>query len=153
MAKNLLDTARKYLKKREFLKVINLLEPHILEYRQSFQFYYILGVACLYQGDISGCEEYFQSARHIKMNDVNLILGQAVLFLKKFRIEKAIEYCVDAINLEPENPYAKKLFLNTKTRMSIKWKTSKKETIESIHPPLEALTPPNPALTPNFLAP
>ena len=42
------------------------------------------------QGDIGGCEEYFQSARHIKMNDVNLILGQAVLFLKKCRIEKAI---------------------------------------------------------------
>ena len=108
MAKSLFDTARKYLKKRQFSKVINLLEPHILEYRQSFQFFYILGVACLYQGDIGGCEEYFQSARHIKMNDVNLILGQAVLFLKKCRIEKAIEYCVDAINLEPENPRPKK---------------------------------------------
>jgi tetratricopeptide (TPR) repeat protein len=108
MAKSLFDTARKYLKKRQFSKVINLLEPHIMEYRQSFQFFYILGVACLYQGDIGGCEEYFQSARHIKMNDVNLILGQAVLFLKKCRIEKAIEYCVDAINLEPENPRPKK---------------------------------------------
>ncbi len=108
MAKSLLYTARKYLKKREFSKVIDLLLPHIFEYRDSFQFYYILGVACLYQGDVGGCEEYFKSARHIKMNDVNLILGQAVLFLKKGRIEKAIEYCIDAINLEPENPRPKK---------------------------------------------
>ena len=99
MAKSLLDTARKYLKKREFSKVIELLLPHVFEYRDSFQFYYILGIACLYQGDIGGCEDYFKSARHIKMNDVNLLLGQAVLFLKKGRIEKAIEYCVDAINL------------------------------------------------------
>ena len=108
MAKSLLDTARKYLKKREFSKVIELLLPHVFEYRDSFQFYYILGIACLYQGDIGGCEEYFKSARHIKMNDVNLLLGQAVLFLKKGRIEKAIEYCVDAINLEPNNPRPKK---------------------------------------------
>ncbi|KAK2414332.1 hypothetical protein QL285_036935 [Trifolium repens] len=50
-------------------------------------------------------------------------------------------YCLENNIL---NPYAKKLFLNTKTRMSIKWKTSKKEIVESIHPPLEALkiTPP-----------
>ena len=61
MAKSLFDTARKYLKKRQFSKVINLLEPHIMEYRQSFQFFYLLGVACLYQGDIGGCEEYFKS--------------------------------------------------------------------------------------------
>ncbi|KAK2428017.1 hypothetical protein QL285_026560 [Trifolium repens] len=50
-------------------------------------------------------------------------------------------YCLENNIL---NSYAKKLFLNTKTRMSIKWKTSKKEIVESIHPPLEAfkITPP-----------
>ncbi len=103
MAMGVLDTARKYLAKREFSKVISLLQPRITEYRNSFQFFYILGVACLYQGDVGGCEDYFYSARRIKMNDVNLILGQAVLFLKKGKISNAIEYCIDAQRLEPEN--------------------------------------------------
>lgn len=104
MSKSLLDKARDFLRKREFSSVIRLLEPHIFEYRDSFQFYYILGVACLYQGNIAGCEDYFKSARRIKINDVNLILGQAVLFLKKGRIPQAIEYCVNAQELEPQNP-------------------------------------------------
>lgn len=103
MARSVLDTARKYLRKREFSKIITLLEPLSLEYRDSFQFFYILGVACLYQGDVGGCEAWFKSARRIKINDVNLILGQAVLFLKKGKIAQAIEYCIDAKNLEPQN--------------------------------------------------
>jgi tetratricopeptide (TPR) repeat protein len=104
MAKSVLDTARKYLQNKKFSDVIKLLEPRVLEYRDSFQFYYILGVACLYQGDVAGSETYFKSARHIKLNDVNLILAQAVIFLKRGKIDKAVEYCLDALNLEPENP-------------------------------------------------
>ena len=92
MAKSVLDTARKYLQNKKFSEVIKLLEPRVLEYRDSFQFYYILGVACLYQGDVAGSETYFRSARHIKLNDVNLILAQAVIFLKRGKIDKAVEY-------------------------------------------------------------
>lgn len=105
MAKNALDKARKYLRERKFSDVITLLEPLILEedYKYSFQFYYLLGVACLYQGDIGGAETWFKSARRIKMNDVKLILGQAAIFLKKGKISQAIEYYVDAKNLEPDN--------------------------------------------------
>ena len=73
------------------------------DYKYSFQFYYLLGVACLYQGDIGGAETWFKSARRIKMNDVKLILGQAAIFLKKGKMSQAIEYYVDAKNLEPDN--------------------------------------------------
>ncbi|KAK2360636.1 hypothetical protein QL285_085883 [Trifolium repens] len=50
-------------------------------------------------------------------------------------------YCLDN-NIQ--NPYAKQMFLDAKTRMSIKWKTARKELIESLHPPLETIkiTPP-----------
>ena len=105
MAKNAIDKARKFLRKRKFSEVITLLEPLSLEddYKYSFQFYYILGVACLYQGDIGGSETWLKCARRIKMNDVNLILAQAAIFLKKGKIAQAIEYCIDAKNLEPDN--------------------------------------------------
>lgn len=111
MAKNILDSAKKYLKRREFSKVITLLEPHVIEYRDSFQFFYYLGISCLYIGDVQGAETYFRKARQIKINNVNLILAQAVLFLKRGAIDRALEYCLDALELEPDNSDAKKFLV------------------------------------------
>ena len=38
-----------------------------------------------------------------------------------------------------ENPFAVKMYLDANVRISTKWKTVKKDIIESIHPPLEAI--------------
>ncbi|KAI5443484.1 hypothetical protein KIW84_012210 [Lathyrus oleraceus] len=40
---------------------------------------------------------------------------------------------------EIENPFAVKMYLDANVRISTKWKTSRKEIIESVHPPLEAI--------------
>ncbi|MGP1588094.1 MAG: tetratricopeptide repeat protein [Treponemataceae bacterium] len=105
MAKSALDLARKLLRKRKFTKIVTLLEPLVFEYRDSFQFFYILGLSCLYLNDIKGAETYFKRARQMKLNDVNLILAQAVLFLKRGAIDKALEQCLDALDLDPTNKY------------------------------------------------
>ncbi|KAI5392857.1 hypothetical protein KIW84_060138 [Lathyrus oleraceus] len=40
---------------------------------------------------------------------------------------------------EIENPFTVKMYLDANVRISTKWKTSRKEIIESVHPPLEAI--------------
>lgn len=112
MEKSLPEKAEVYLRRRQFTKVISLLEPRVYEYRDSFKFYYMLGLACLYSGDINGAADYFASARKLKQNDVNLYLAQAVIFLRRPRgdmtenIKQATIYCLDALDLEPDNKYA-----------------------------------------------
>nr|MCR4790734.1 hypothetical protein [Treponemataceae bacterium] len=105
MAKTIVDKAQGYLRKRQFTKVIRILEPQVIEYRDSFRFFYILGVSCLYLNDIQGAEAYFKRARQLKINDVNLILAQAVIFLRHGKIKEALEYALDARDIEPNNRY------------------------------------------------
>lgn len=105
-SRNVLDKAKLLLRKRQFSSVIKLLEPLLFDFRESFQYFYVLGLACLYLGDVGGAETYFKKARQIKMSDVNLILAQACLFLRKGSVDRALEYCLDALELEPQNRYA-----------------------------------------------
>ncbi len=106
MASSNLEKAKLLLRKRQFSSVVKLLEPLLFDFRESFQYFYVLGLACLYLGDVGGAETYFKKARQIKMNDVNLILAQACLFLRKGSVDRALEYCLDALELEPKNKYA-----------------------------------------------
>ena len=106
MASSNLEKAKKLLRKRQFSSVVKLLEPLLFDFRDSFQYFYTLGLACLYLGDVGGAETYFKKARQIKMNDVNLILAQACLFLRKGSVDRALEYCLDALELESDNRYA-----------------------------------------------
>ncbi len=108
MAISTLERAKKLLSQRQFPAVITLLEPLILDYKDSFQFFYLLGTACLYLGDIGGAELYYKKARNIKISDVNLITAQAVLFLRRGEVNKAVEYYLEAQEYEHNNILAKK---------------------------------------------
>ncbi len=103
MALSTLEKANRLLKARRFPAVIALLEPLILEYKDSFQYFYLLGTACLYVGDIGGAELYYKKARNIKISDVNLITAQAVLYLRRGELNKAIEYYLQAQEYDPNN--------------------------------------------------
>ncbi|OJF77609.1 MAG: hypothetical protein BKP49_01100 [Treponema sp. CETP13] len=104
--KNPLQKAKKALRNHKFPEVIKLLEPYVIDYRDSFDFHYMLGTACLYVGDIGGAELYFKKARRIKMIDVDLVTAQAVLYLRRGEIEKAIEYYLEAQDYDQTNKLA-----------------------------------------------
>ncbi len=108
MAISALQKAKKLLSTRQFPAVITLLEPLIYEYKDSFQFFYLLGTACLYLSDIGGAELYYKKARNIKIADVDLITAQAVLFLRRGEVNKAVEYYLEAQEYDPDNPLASK---------------------------------------------
>ena len=79
--KSPLQRAHKYLSAGKYPKVISLLEPLVLEYKESFDFFFVLGTACLYVEDIGGAEAYYKSARRIRSENPDIIIN-AILFLR-----------------------------------------------------------------------
>lgn len=107
MKKPIVDIARSLIRRRKFGKAIVLLENERELYRESFDYYILLGVACLYAGDVGNANYYYQQARHIKVSDTNLLLGQAVIFLQRGDTDRAIEYYLEVLDRHPENKTAK----------------------------------------------
>lgn len=103
-----LKTAGKLLRARKFFNVITLLEQHEDDYRDSVDFYYYLGTACLYQDDRAGANSYFDAARKLTVSDPRIILAQAALFLRRGETDRAINYYLDVLETEPNNKIALK---------------------------------------------
>lgn len=105
---NPLKVAEKLLKARKFPKVIALLEPLVIEYRDNFRFYYILGTACLYVGDAGGAESYYKRARQLKIKNPDIIAAQASLYLKRGDVTRAVEYYLEALDYNKNHMGAKR---------------------------------------------
>lgn len=108
MALNALEKAKRLLASRRFSDVISLLEPLVIDYKDFFQFHYLLGTACLYVGDIGGAELYYKRARNLKMTNVDLINAQAVLYLRRGEVNRAVEYYLEVQEYDSNNKLAKK---------------------------------------------
>ena len=105
---NPLKTAKKLLRARKFPKVIALLEPLVIEYRDNCKFYCLLGTACLYVGDNGGAEAYFKRARQLKIKDPDVIAAQGALFLRRGEVTRAVEYYLEALEYDKNNRAAKR---------------------------------------------
>ncbi len=101
MAITLLERAKRAFYRRRYNDVLTILEPNVIQYRDSFPFYYFLGLACLHTGDIGGATSYFQRARQIKMRDPDLLAAQAALHLRRGDTHQAVEYYLEALEYDP----------------------------------------------------
>jgi tetratricopeptide (TPR) repeat protein len=108
MARTVLERAKQAFYRRRYSDVITLLEPNVIQYRDSFQFYYFLGLACLHTGDSGGATSYFQRARQIRMRDPDLLAAQAALFLRRGDTHQAVEYYLEALEYAPEHRLSKR---------------------------------------------
>jgi len=108
MARTVLERARIAFGHRHYNDVINLLEPNLVQYRDSFQYYWLLGLACLHCSDIGGATSYLQRARQIRMREPDLLCAQAVLFLRRGDTNQAVEYYLEALEYAPGHTLAKK---------------------------------------------
>ncbi|MDD7416289.1 MAG: hypothetical protein SPI86_04165 [Treponemataceae bacterium] len=106
VTKEPLKKAEQYLRRRQFAKAITLLESVIYQFRNSFKFYYMLGLSYLYIDDLGSASDYFKCARDIKQRDANLLIAQAVIYLKRGMIKESISYCMEVIDLDPKNKIA-----------------------------------------------
>ena len=106
MSRSNLDIAKSLMKRRRFTLAIDILESHDDTYEGVFDYYLALGVAYLY-ADVPGkASENFRKARQIKLQDSDLLLGQAAIFLRNGETDKALQYYLDVLDIDPQNPAA-----------------------------------------------
>jgi tetratricopeptide (TPR) repeat protein len=103
-----LTKAIRLLRRRKYGDVIRVLESVIFSFRESFKYYYILGLACLNVNDFGGALDFFKRARDIKKRDVHVLLGLAVLFLRRGDTDRAVDLYLEVQDLEPKNRIAKR---------------------------------------------
>lgn len=106
MAQDVLTIAWRYMRKRKFATAIKLLEARHETYEDNFEYYLLLGIACLYVGDIGSSVTYFQRARKIKLTETRLLLGQAAIFLRRGDTERALQYYMEVKENDPGNKIA-----------------------------------------------
>lgn len=108
MAISVVEQGKKLLCKKKYNDVISLLEPHVVEYRDSFAFHFYLGLASFHIGDIQGAMDYFLRARQIKPTDADLLSTYAAMALRRSLTTEAVEYYLQALEHNPNCKLAKK---------------------------------------------
>jgi hypothetical protein len=92
----------------KFGEAIHKLETEVVRYHNSFFYYYILGVSCLHAGDFGGALTYFKRAREIKIQDPQVLLGLAVLFLRRGDTDRALDLYLEVLDQDGRNRIARK---------------------------------------------
>jgi len=95
-------------KKRDYENALNSLKNEEERYYGSFKYYYLYGIICLYSGNYAEAHENFNLARKIKINDPDLMLCFAVLYLKRMDTVQAVHYYLEVQELDSRNKIAKK---------------------------------------------
>lgn len=103
-----LHYAKKCFKKGQYQNAIKILEPQVFSYRDDFDFYYILGMSCLYIKDFSGAQSYLRRALQISPGELSIMLGLAVVHLRRSQTSESIRIWLDVLDKDPKNIYAKK---------------------------------------------
>ena len=138
MVQDVLTVAWKFMRRRKFATAIKMLEARRDIYEENFEYYILLGIACLYVGDIGSSVTYFQAARKIKLTDTRLLLGQAAIYLRRGDTERALQYYMEITDNEPNNKTARSAVEFIRTRGDYdticRWVDTGR--IEQFYPPL-----------------
>ncbi|MDR1868037.1 MAG: tetratricopeptide repeat protein [Treponema sp.] len=103
----LMAKAARYLKRGKYTKALKILEPEVTRYRGFFNYHYLLGLVCLNAGDFGGAFTYFKVARDIKMRDPWVLLGIAVLYLRRKETDRAVDLYLEVLEVDEHNSTAK----------------------------------------------
>jgi len=134
-------------KKRDYDGALKALKDEEERYYGSFKYYYLYGIISLYAGNYAEAHENFNLARKIKINDPNLMLCFAVLYLKRMDTVQAVHYYLEVQELDHKNKIAKKA-LEIIRKYSVgealsDWMT---ENLSKLFPPIPA-----PSVTPKTI--
>jgi hypothetical protein len=106
MAARNLGDARRLFRARRFPEVIRLLEPEVFRFRESADYFLMLGTACLHTGDFGGAASYLGRARQLKPGSVTALLGLAAVHFRKAETDPALKLWLEALDEDPRNPVA-----------------------------------------------
>ncbi|MDR0411437.1 MAG: tetratricopeptide repeat protein [Treponema sp.] len=136
-----LTKAIRLLRQKKFWEVIHLLEPKIPLYYRSFRCYYLLGLAHLYSNSFGGALDYFKSARDVKMREPNVLLGFAVLYLRRGETDRAVDFYLEVQDIDEKNRIAKKALKvikkHSRTDTISEWVDSGR--LPELYPPLPTI--------------
>jgi len=147
-----LKQAARLVKKRKFKDVIKLLEPQIFKFRNSFQYYYLLGVSCLYLDDIEGAESYLERACQMKEDHSNCLLGKAAVHLKKSEYEESIKIWLQILEHDKNNRIARKGLGILKKNIHLSNAEESGEKVNQLFPPVGSEVRPFPVALILFIA-
>jgi hypothetical protein len=103
-----LGEAQKLFRARKFPDVIRLLEPEVFRYRESFDYFWLLGFSCLHTGDLGGAFSYISRAHQIQHDDVSALLGIAAIHFRRAENESAIKRWLEVLELQQSNAVARR---------------------------------------------
>jgi len=136
----LLNKAAQLAKRREFESALKILKDEEDRYNGSFRYYYLYAVICLHSGSFVEALEFFRYARQIKGKDPKTLLGLAVLYLKRMNTVQAVDFYLDALEIDPKNRIAKKALSvikeNSASEALSEWINPKR--IAKLYPPIPA---------------
>jgi tetratricopeptide (TPR) repeat protein len=104
----ILTNAAKLAGKGDYSGAVRILSTEVNRYHGSFSYYYLFGVTCLYAGDFGGAKTYFDLARKVKIRDPLVLLGLAVLHLRRGETNRAVEFYLEVQDLDEKNRLVKK---------------------------------------------
>lgn len=107
MARSVLDDARKIFAQGRHADVIGLLESRLPLFRESHEYYYLLGASCLRTGDIGGANTYLRRAEQLDPLDADTKLCLAALHLRHGETEKAAALYLRVLEDKPGDRLAR----------------------------------------------
>ncbi len=108
MPKSVLQNARRLYSRKKFPAVIQLLEGQIFRFRESRDFFSLLGNACLRSGDLGGAFSYLKRAEQLDPRHVPTLLGIAAIAARRGESETAIRTWLYILELEQGNRRARR---------------------------------------------
>jgi hypothetical protein len=98
-----LTKAARFARRGKYDEAIKTLLPEVVRYHDSLRYHYLMGLSCLYSGDFGGAFTYLKRARDIKMRDPLVLLGMAVLFLRRGETDRALDLYLEVQELDEHN--------------------------------------------------
>ncbi len=108
MALSIIEKGKNLFNKGKYREVISCLEPHFFDYKESFTFHFYLGLSFLHIGEIQRAKESFDLARKLKLTDPDLMACYAIMCLRRSDTTNAVEYYLQALEIDPNYKLAKK---------------------------------------------
>jgi tetratricopeptide (TPR) repeat protein len=130
-----LSKAQKLLRARRFRQVIRLLEPQVFRFRQSFPYFYTLGLASLYAGDFAGAASYLERARGLG-DDERVLAALAAVQLARNQKEECLKTWLEVIDRWPRNRQARRGLLLLRRGGEPSELAGRRRLMRSLYPPL-----------------
>lgn len=134
----ILSKAASLARKRDYNGAFRVLKAGEEGYSDSFKYYYLYGLICLYAGNFAEALINFRYARKIKLNDTSVMLGIASLYLKRMDTVQAVDLYLDIQEIDPDNKIAKKALgiirENSSPESLSDWLTPRR--LEKLFPPI-----------------